>query len=166
MKPTLAVILCICAHFVYAQVKFAPQTTTEEKRKIMQHASGPFDVKVTPQKPDSDVAQAANLSRMSLDKQFHGDLEARSKGEMIAAGTEVQGSGAYVAMERVTGVLKGRKGSFVLYHTGIMTRGVPHLSVTVVPDSGTEELKGLSGKMNIIIAQDGKHSYEFEYTLE
>lgn len=132
----------------------------------MQHAAGPFDVKVAPQKPDSDVAHAANLSRMSLDKQFHGELEAVSKGEMLAAGTEVQGSGAYVAMERVTGVLNGRKGSFLMYHTGIMTRGAPHLSVTVVPDSGTEELKGLSGKMNIIIAPDGKHSYEFDYTLE
>jgi hypothetical protein len=138
----------------------------EEKRKIMQRAAGPFDVKVTPQKPDSEVAQAANLGRMSLDKKFHGDLEAMSKGEMLAAGAEVTGSGVYVAMERVTGVLKGRKGSFVLYHTGIMNRGVPTLSITVAPDSGTDELKGLAGKMNIIIAPDGKHSYEFEYTLE
>jgi hypothetical protein len=143
-----------------------PQNAMEEKAKIMQHAAGPFDVKVAPQKPDSEVAQAANLGRMSIDKQFHGELDAVSKGEMIAGQTEVKGSGAYVAMERVTGTLNGRKGSFLLYHTGIMHRGVPHLSVTVVPDSGTEELKGLAGKMNIIIAPDGKHSYEFDYTIE
>jgi len=166
MHRTLVVILCIFAPFVHAQLKTAPQRAMGEKTEHMQHATGPFDVKVASQKPDSDVAQAANLSRMSLDKQFHGDLEAVSKGEMLAAQTEVKGSGAYVAMERVAGVLNGRKGSFLMYHTGIMTRGVPHLSVTVVPDSGTEELKGLSGKMNIIIAPDGKHSYEFEYTLE
>jgi len=166
MKPTLVVILCICAHFVYAQVKLAPQTTAEEKQKIMQRAAGAFDVKVTPQKPDSDVAHAANLGRMSIDKQYQGDLEGTGKGEMIATPFEAKGSGAYVAMERVTGVLKGRKGSFVLYHTGIMNRGVPTLSITVAPDTGTEELKGLSGKMNIIIAPDGKHSYEFDYTID
>lgn len=134
---------------------------------MTQHASGPFDVKIVPQKPDSDVAQAANLGRMTIDKQFHGDLEATSKGEMIASGSpDPKGSAGYVAMERVTGTLKGRKGSFVLQHSATMTRGVPSLSITVVPDSGTEELKGISGKMNIIIAPGGKHSYEFDYTLE
>ncbi|HLJ29587.1 MAG TPA: DUF3224 domain-containing protein [Candidatus Angelobacter sp.] len=133
---------------------------------MTQHATGPFDVKITPQKPDSEVAQAANLGRMTIDKQFHGDLEATSKGEMIATQTGVKGSAGYVAMERVTGTLKGRKGSFVLQHSGTMTRGVPGLSVTVVPDSGTDELKGLTGKMNIVIAPDGKHSYEFDYTIE
>jgi len=133
---------------------------------MTQHASGPFDVKLAPQKPDSEVAQAANLGRFTIDKQFHGDLEATSKGEMIGAQTEVKGSGGYVAMERVTGTLKGRRGAFVLQHSGTMTRGAPSLTVTVVPDSGTGELKGLAGKMNIIIAPDGKHSYEFDYTIE
>ena len=134
---------------------------------MTQHASGPFDVKMTPQKPDSEAAQASNLGRMSIDKQFHGDLEAISKGEMIASGPfDVKGSGGYVAMERVTGTLKGRKGSFVLQHNATMTKGVPALNIIVVPDSGTEELKGISGKMNIIIAPDRKHSYEFEYTIE
>jgi hypothetical protein len=132
---------------------------------MTQYASGPFDVKLIPQKPDSDVAQSANFGRMSIDKLFHGDLEATSKGEMIAAQTEVKGSAGYVAMERVTGTLKKeRKGSFVLQHSATMNRGVPELSITVVPDSGTDELIGLAGKMNIIIA-DGKHSYEFNYTL-
>jgi hypothetical protein len=131
---------------------------------MTQHASGPFDVKLLPQKPDSDVAEAAKLGRMSLDKQFHGDLEASSKGEMIATQTEVKGSAGYVAMERVTGTLAGRRGSFVLQHSATMNRGVPELSITVVPDSGTDELTGLTGKMNIIIAA-GKHSYEFDYVL-
>ncbi|HEY2019299.1 MAG TPA: DUF3224 domain-containing protein [Bryobacteraceae bacterium] len=127
------------------------------------HAIGTFEVKLTPQSPD-DPADAAPLGRMTIDKQFHGDLEAVSKGQMLAAGTAVQGSAGYVAMERVSGSLKGRSGSFVLQHSGSMTRGTPQLSVTVVPDSGTGDLAGLTGKMSIQIA-GGKHSYEFEYTL-
>jgi hypothetical protein len=142
--------------------KIAPKDPMTEH--VTQHASGPFDVKIVPQKPDSDVAEAAKLGRMSIDKQFHGDLDATSKGEMIATQTEVKGSAGYVAMERVTGTLKGRKGTFVLQHSATMNRGVPELSITVVPDSGTDELTGLTGKMNIIIA-NGKHSYEFEYAL-
>jgi Protein of unknown function (DUF3224) len=137
----------------------------QENAHMTQQARGPFEVKVTPQKPDSEVAQASNLGRFTIDKVFHGDLEATSTGEMIGAQTEVKGSAGYVAMERVTGILKGRKGTFVLQHSGTMTRGLPEMSVTVVPDSGTGELKGLAGKMNIIIAPDGKHSYEFEYSM-
>jgi hypothetical protein len=160
-------VLGACVAFsTFAQAQTKP-TTTESVQKqapMIQHASGRFEVKLIPQKPDSDVAQSTNLGRMSIDKQFRGDLEATSKGEMIAAQTEVKGSASYVAMERVTGALKGRKGSFVLQHSATMNRGVPELSITVVPDSGTDELVGLVGKMNVIIA-DGKHSYEFEYTL-
>jgi hypothetical protein len=148
------------------QTKPSNENATQEKTPMTQHASGPFEVKLTPQKPDSEIAQAANLGRMALDKQYHGDLEATSKGEMIATQTEVKGSAGYVAMERVTGTLKGRKGSFILQHNATMTRGVPALSIIVVPDSGAGELKGISGKMTIIIAPDGKHSYEFDYTIE
>jgi Ni,Fe-hydrogenase I small subunit len=101
---------------------------------------------------------------MSIDKQFHGDLEATGKGEMLAFMTSVKGSAGYVAMEQVTGALNGRSGTFVLQHTGTMTRGDQQQSVTVVPDSGTDELKGLAGKMTIVIA-GGKHSYDFEYDL-
>ncbi len=133
---------------------------------MSQHAAGPFNVKITPQQPDSDIAKAANLGRMTIDKQFHGDLEATSKGEMIAAQTEVKGSAGYVAIERVTGTLKGKKGRFVLQHNATMTRGVPSLNIIVVPDSGTGELKGIAGKMNIIIAPGGAHSYEFDYSFE
>jgi Protein of unknown function (DUF3224) len=126
-------------------------------------AAGTFEVKLTPQKPDNPESERANISRMSADKQYHGDLEATSLGEMLSVG-DPRGSAGYVAMERVTGKLKGRTGSFVLQHSGTMTRGVPQLAITVVPDSGIGELTGLSGTMNIRI-ENGKHSYEFEYTL-
>jgi len=125
-------------------------------------ASGPFEVKLTPQQqePAGDVS----LGRMTIAKQFHGDLVATSTGQMLTAGTSVKGSAGYVAIEKVSGVLHGRSGTFVLQHTGTMTRGAPQLAITVVPDSGTDQLVGLSGKMTINIA-DGKHSYEFEYSL-
>ncbi|HTW30376.1 MAG TPA: DUF3224 domain-containing protein [Candidatus Sulfotelmatobacter sp.] len=124
--------------------------------------TGPFDVKVTPQ---DDNTGDPLLGRMLLDKQYHGDLEATGKGQMLTAGTEVKGSGAYVAIEKVSGTLKGRAGTFALQHMGTMTRSAPELTITVVPDSGTGQLKGISGKMKIIIAEGGKHSYDFEYTL-
>ncbi|HUA79460.1 MAG TPA: DUF3224 domain-containing protein [Dyella sp.] len=127
------------------------------------HATGPFDVKLAPQ-PAAAGIEPAHLGRMTIDKQFHGDLQAASLGEMLSAMGQVQGSAGYVAIERVTGTLHGRRGSFVLQHHGVMNRGVPQLSVTVVPDSGTEDLTGLSGTMQILIEQ-GKHSYAFEYTL-
>ncbi len=126
-------------------------------------ASGTFEVKLTPQAPDENAGDAP-LGRMTIDKQFHGDLEATSKGQMLAAMTEVKGSAGYVAMERVSGTLAGRSGVFLLQHSGTMTRGEGQLTVTVVPDSGTGELVGLAGKMAINVA-DGKHSYDFEYTL-
>ena len=125
----------------------------------MPQAGGPFEVKLAPQTTD-----AATLNRMSIDKQFHGDLEATSKGEMLSAMTDVKGSAGYVALERVSGTLHGRTGTFALQHSGTMTRGERQLSVTVVPDSGTGQLTGLAGRMAIRIA-DGKHSYEFDYTL-
>jgi len=130
----------------------------------MIHASGTFEVKIIPQKPDNKEAESANLGRMSIDKQFYGDLEATSKGEMLSAATEVKGSAGYVAIERVSGTLHGRSGTFILQHSGTMTRNAPQMSVTVVPDSGTGQLVGLAGKMTIKIA-DGKHFYEFDYTL-
>ena len=127
-------------------------------------ASGTFEVKLSPL-ATADQAEGLPLGRMAIDKQFHGDLEASSKGEMLTAGTSVKGSAGYVAIERVTGTLHGRSGSFVLQHSGTMTRGAPQLTVTVVPDSGTGDLAGLAGKMAIVIA-DGKHSYDLEYTLD
>ncbi|MDR0242760.1 MAG: DUF3224 domain-containing protein [Burkholderia sp.] len=126
-------------------------------------ANGPFEVKLNPESL-STVAEKAGLGRMSLDKQFHGDLEAVSHGEMLAYRSSVQGSAGYVAMETVQGVLGGRRGSFVLQHSSTMTRGEPKQSVTVVPDSGTDELLGLSGSM-IIQIDNGRHAYRFDYDL-
>lgn len=128
----------------------------------MNRASGPFDVKVVPQEdPNGDTS----VGRFTLDKQYHGDLEATGKGQMLTASTAVKGSGAYVAIERVMGTLKGREGAFALQHMGTMTQNVPQLTISIVPDSGTGQLKGIAGKMNITIASDGKHSYDLEYTL-
>jgi hypothetical protein len=129
----------------------------------MPQATGTFDVEIEPQ-PSSDRAQAAKLGRMTIDKQFAGDLQATSAGEMLAAITGVEGSAGYVALERVTGTLQGRRGSFFLQHSGLMARGAQQLEITVVPDSGTEELAGLAGKMAIFI-ENGEHRYEFTYTL-
>lgn len=124
-------------------------------------ATGPFDVKMTP--PDDKTGDG--LSRMLLDKQYHGDLEGTAKGQMLTNGIGANKSGVYVAIEKFTGTLHGRSGSFVLHHTGIMNRGTPDLTILVAPDSGTGELAGIGGKMTINIAADGKHSYDFEYML-
>jgi hypothetical protein len=128
------------------------------------HASGTFEVKLNVQKADNTAAESAKLGRMSIEKQFHGDLEGTSAGEMLSVGTEVKGSAGYVAMERVSGTLHGRVGTFALQHSGTMTRGEPQLSVTVVPDSGTGDLVGIVGKMAIKIVEK-KHFYEFDYIL-
>jgi len=126
-------------------------------------ARGPFEVTMNVQSSD-DPGGVSALARMSLDKRFHGDLEATSKGEMLSAGSSVKGSAGYVAIERVSGSLHGRTGTFVLQHSGSMNRGQPELTITVVPDSGTGELTGLAGRMSIQIV-DKKHFYELEYTL-
>lgn len=125
-------------------------------------ARGTFEVKVTPFAPD-DTADAT-IGRLALDKRFHGDLDAHSTGQMLGVQSQVEGSAGYVAMEVVTGALHGKQGSFVLQHLGRMQGANMELRVQVVPDSGTGELVGLAGSMTIII-EDGKHSYEFIYTL-
>jgi hypothetical protein len=135
-----------------------------EERLVTKRATGTFEVKLSPL-PAYDTSEGSPLGRRSVDKVFTGDLNANSKGEMLSAATSVKGSAVYVAIERVTGTLSGRKGSFCLHHTGIMNRGAPSLTINVVPDSGTDELVGLAGSMAIIIT-DGKHSYEFDYGFE
>jgi hypothetical protein len=125
-------------------------------------ASGTFDLRLIPQRHDADAVQA--IGRMSIDKQFHGELEASSKGEMLTALTAVKDSASYVAVEQVTGTLRGLSGSFILQHSGTMSRGVAQQSVIVVPDSGTGQLAGISGSMTISI-EAGKHFYDFEYSL-
>jgi hypothetical protein len=129
----------------------------------MPRATGTFDVSLKPLSMDQDGGSEL-LGRMSIDKQFRGELEGTSKGQMLTGGTIIRNSAGYVAIERVTGSVKGRKGSFILQHNGTMNRGEPSLVITVVPDSGTEQLEGLKGTMKIDI-NAGKHSYELEYVL-
>jgi hypothetical protein len=124
---------------------------------------GTFEITMSAE-PPYDVADGITLARASLDKRFTGPLEATSVGHMLAARTPVEGSAGYVAIERVTGTLEGKRGTFVLQHSGIMTRGARSLSVNVVPDSGTGELRGISGRMDIQIVE-GKHHYELDYEL-
>jgi hypothetical protein len=128
---------------------------------VTAHASGTFDVKLTPQ---TMVDNQAGLARMSIEKQFHGTLEGTSTGEMLSAGTTVKDSAGYVALERVSGTLAGNTGAFVLQHSATMNRGTPQLSIKVVPDSGTGQLTGLSGEMAIKI-ENGRHLYEFDYSI-
>lgn len=129
---------------------------------MKKHATGSFDVKLTPLAPDD--GPGAWFVRMSIDKRFHGDIEAASKGQMMSAHTAVKHSAGYVAFEQVTGTLVGKRGSFILQHTGMMNKGSAAQSILVVPDSGTDELTGIRGKMNIRV-DGGKHYYDFEYSL-
>jgi hypothetical protein len=126
-------------------------------------ARGTFTVKLQPV-PFEGADDSSGLGRMAIDKEFQGDLVATTRGQMLSATTPVQGSAGYVAIERVEGSLKGKQGSFVLQHTGVMRRGDPSLSVLVVPDSGTGELAGLAGRFDITV-EAGVHSYELEYSL-
>jgi hypothetical protein len=156
------IALCLCVVLIAwnrARTQDRSQSKTEAPMTL--HATGPFDVKVTPQ---DDKSEDPLFGRMTIDKQYHGDLEGTGKGQMLTASTAVKGSAGYVAIEKVAGTLKGRAGSFALQHSGTMNQGSPHLTITVVPDSGTGQLKGIAGTMDIKIAE-GKHSYDLEYTL-
>lgn len=147
-----------------AQVTSHVPTTPPQEARVTATAKGSFDVKVTP------LTEGAREGvwvpgRMSIDKHFQGDLEATSQGEMLAAGTEVQGSAGYTAIERVSGKLHGRAGTFMLQHFAVMSRGVPgEWIVMVIPDSGTGELKGLTGRMSITI-MGKQHAYALDYSL-
>lgn len=142
----------------------APTTAPRNAIVVTARATGTFNQKLDPLTV-ADSALTGVLVRMSIDKDFTGDLEGTSKGEMLTGTTAVKNSVGYVAVERVSGRLVGKRGSFILQHAGTMTRGVTALTVTVVPDSGTEELVGLTGSMAITITPDGRHSYEFNYSL-
>jgi hypothetical protein len=127
------------------------------------HAEGTFDVKTSPLPADESLT-GTTIGRFGLDKQFQGDLEAVSKGEMLGAGNPATGTAGYVAIEQVTGALNGRTGSFALQHCGTMVDNKFELIVKVVPGSGTDDLTGISGTMTIKIVS-GKHSYLFDYEL-
>jgi hypothetical protein len=151
----------ICAATVALALSIGAQNKTGAATAV---AKGSFDVKMTPVDPAHKDEKA--IARYSLEKVYRGDLEGTGTGEMLASMGTVKESGTYVAMEVVSGLLAGKKGTFALAHVGTMTRGAQDLSIRVVPDSGTGELAGIKGKMNIIIAPEGKHSYEFEYRIE
>jgi hypothetical protein len=127
-------------------------------------AKGEFEVHLQPLDSFAKGSEGINLGRLSIDKTFSGDLSATSRGEMLSARTTIQGSAGYVAIEQVTGTLQGKRGTFVLQHFGIVSRGESRLLLEVVPDSGSDELANLSGKMTIQI-EDGKHYYQFDYVL-
>lgn len=137
---------------------------SEGGTEMTETARGSFDVTVEPVDQEK-LADGNDLGRYSLDKQYHGDLEATGKGEMLTAGTAVESAGAYVAIEHVDGTLGGRRGTFLLQHSGTMAHGEQHLEITVVPESATGELTGLEGTLGIEITEDGKHFYTLEYTL-
>ena len=130
---------------------------------MKRRANGTFDVKLNPQ-PADEYADATTLARMTIDKEFKGDLDATSKGQMLSAATAIRNSAGYVLIERVTGTLQGRAGTFILQHSGTMNRGAPSLVVSIVPDSGTGALEGISGTMTIDLS-GGKHAYTLDYTL-
>lgn len=156
-KRTSAAAIALC-------LMFGPAAIAAEKEASMTAAaSGTFEVTLKPLTAYDDT-EGTTAGRMSIDKEFKGGLVATSKGEMLMAGTATKGSAGYVAIETVRGTLNGRKGTFVLQHSGTMNRNVPSLTLTVVPDSGTGELVGLSGRMSIDI-HDGKHFYELDYTI-
>lgn len=154
-----------CAAFTGASVDPAPAGPANKETPTVTRlkASGAFEVKLLPV-GEAEKGEGSTLARMTIDKQFHGELEATSKGQMLTAMTETKGSAGYVAIERVTGNLAGKKGSFVLQHNATMDRGTPMLNIIVVPDSGTGDLTGLTGTMKINVA-GGKHSYEFDWAI-
>jgi hypothetical protein len=132
---------------------------------MTKHAIGTFDVQMTPLSDETLSATTNKLAGMSLAKQFQGELQGKSAGQMLTAMTATEGSAGYVAIEQVTGRLQGRQGSFVLQHYGIMGGGEQNLTITIVPDSGTDELAGVSGTMSIAVDENGKHTYDLAYSL-
>jgi hypothetical protein len=155
---TILLSLATASHSA-AQGRIAPTTGGQT---VTNRATGTFDVKVAPVPPtDAD----AGFGRLTLDKKWQGDLHGTSTGVMLAAGTAVKGSAGYVALEKFSGTLGGRQGTFMLQHNGSMQGTNMSLMISVIPDSGTEQLAGLSGIMQIIVGADGSHAYVFEYTL-
>src|SRR5438067_8601412 len=147
---------------IVRRIRVQKNGSTQKEPPMIQHATGTFEVKMMPQNDKSDDK---SMGRMTIEKQWHGDLEGTSVGQMLTGGDVTKGSAGYVAIEKFTGTVNGRKGSFILQHSATMTRGVGQLTITVVPDSGTDQVKGISGKL-IIKIENGKHFYEFDYSLE
>jgi hypothetical protein len=146
---------------IVRQIRVTKNQSTAAMTTMTNHATGTFEVKLTPQ---DDQPADPSMGRMTFDKQWSGDITGASKGQMLTGGDVKTGSAGYVAIEKFTGTVKGRKGSLIFQHSATMTAGQGDLSITVVPNSGTEELKGITGKLTIKI-EGGKHFYDFEYSL-
>ena len=144
------------------KIRVQKNESISKESSMTQRVTGTFEVKITPQDDKSDDK---TLGRMTIDKQWHGDMEGTSKGQMLTGGDVSKGSAGYVAMEKFSGTVKGRKGTFILQHSATMIKGEGQLTITVVPDSGTDGLAGISGKLTIKI-ENGKHFYDFEYSLK
>ena len=144
------------------RIRVTRKDAAQNQSTMTDHATGTFEVKMTPQ---DDKSEDKTMGRMTVEKQWHGDLEGTGTGQMLSGGDVAKGSAGYVAMEKFNGTLKGRKGTFILQHSATMTKGEGKLTITVVPDSGTNELAGISGKLSIKI-ENGKHFYDFEYSLK
>jgi hypothetical protein len=163
-RALVLVLLLALAPAALAAAGAEGPAVPSKETSMTRHATGPFDVKITPQ-PFAGPAEDPALGRMWIEKHYHGDLEATAHGQMLTAGTDTRESGVYVAVERVTGTLQGRTGTFALHHRGIMTKGQPQLEIAVVPGSGTGALAGLTGSLHVTLAEGGQHSYDFEHTL-
>ena len=149
--------------WLFASLHLLAPVSAMAQAGATQRSSGAFDVTMTPATAPRHAGRT-QTGRMLLDKQYFGDLAATGEGEMLSAVTDTKGSAAYVAIERVTGTLNGKAGSFVIQHTGSMRGGAQQLAISIVPDSGTGELEGITGTM--AIRMDGrKHFYDFDYLL-
>ncbi|HWU79553.1 MAG TPA: DUF3224 domain-containing protein [Caulobacter sp.] len=159
--PALRIIVPAVAAAVLAAASPVAASPIAEQT-AMRHAKGSFDVSTKP--VEQDKAEGSILGRFSLDKVYHGALDATGKGEMLTVGTDVPGSAAYVATERVVGTLDGKTGSFALVHRGAMRGKDVSMVIDIVPDSGSGALKGISGRL-VITVVEGKHQYALEYAL-
>lgn len=158
--PMLAAVVIGAAAFAAIA---APTPADPKESPMREHVTGRFDVKLIPQEDKDDPS---GIARLLLDKTFHGALEATSRGQMLAVRAANGTSGGYVALENVSGTLRGRSGSFHLQHYGVATRGVNTLTLQVVPDSGTAELAGLTGTMTIEVKEGGEHFYTFDFEFD
>ncbi len=156
--PRASLFLAIAAGMLSTPIS-AADTVVSKEALMSDQARGEFDVKVVPISGKEEA-----LGRMSIDKTYHGDLDATGTGQMMASRDERTGAAVYVAIETVTGTLKGRKGSFMLAHRGMMSAAGHELNVVIVPASGTDGLTGISGDLEIVI-EGGKHSYVLRYAL-
>jgi hypothetical protein len=141
-----------------------PRNLDADENTMNHRAEGPFEVKMNPLPADGD-ADGAGIGRMALDKRYRGDLEATGVGQMLALHGDEKGSAGYVAIERISGTLQGRSGSFAAQHFGLMDRGEKALRIDIIPDTGRGELVGIRGRMDIRFEAGGAHFYSIDYTL-